>query len=83
MFCLKIKNYEKETIVFMFDNLGFHLEMLTLISIILLVIGAILGYGSNAISKKFIKNPTEKAALAVKLVGLAFVAAGVIIILTR
>lgn len=67
----------------MFDNLGIHLEIFTPLSILLLVIGAVLGYGSNYISKKFLKNPTEKASLIVKLVGLAFVVAGVILVLTR
>jgi uncharacterized membrane protein len=59
------------------------MEIFTPISIVLLVIGAVLGYGSNYISKKFFKNPTDKTSLVVKLVGLVFVIAGVILILTR
>jgi hypothetical protein len=64
-------------------GLGLHTEILTPLSIIILVIGAILGYGGKYLLKKFMKNPTEKAVLVVKLVGLAFVAVGVILIFTR
>lgn len=64
-------------------NLGFHVEIFTLLSVILLVAGAVLGYGGNFIVRKIVKKPSEKAVLAVKLLGLALVAAGLIIIFTR
>lgn len=67
----------------MFGNLGFHTDIFTPISIVLLIIGAVLGYGGKYIVGKVAKNPSDKAAVAVKLIGLTLVAAGAIIIFTR
>lgn len=67
----------------LFKNIGFHTELLTPLSVILLVIGGILGYGSKPIAGLIYKKPSGKSILAVKLMGVAIVITGMILIFTR
>lgn len=67
----------------MFNNLGLHTELLTPVSVLLLVVGAVLGYGSKTLISIVVKNPSEKVILITKLVGLVLVITGVILIFRR
>jgi hypothetical protein len=64
----------------MFNNIGLNTKIFTPVTLVLLVLGAVLGYGGKFILTKIYKNPSDKAVLTVKLIGLALVLAGVIII---
>lgn len=58
----------------MFNNLGLHTEIFTPLSIVLMVIGAILVYGAKLILHKiYKKEPTMKALIILKTVGLILV----------
>ncbi|MDI6618796.1 MAG: hypothetical protein QME45_09010 [Clostridiales bacterium] len=64
-------------------DIGLHFEIFSILSIIFLVAGAVLGYASRAVLSVFIKKPSDKAVLAAKLSGLILVIAGMLIIFTR
>lgn len=63
----------------MFD-LRLHTEILNPLSILLMVLGAILGYGGGWIIKIFNKNASEKYVLLVKFAGLLIAAIGILLI---
>jgi hypothetical protein len=67
----------------MFNNIGFHTEIFTPLSIILLVVGGVLGYGGKFVLAILNIKPTEKAVIIIKLIGLVMVISGIIIILKR
>lgn len=64
----------------MFKNIGFHTELLTPLSIILMVIGGILGYGGKFIAGLIYEKPSDKFILFIKVIGVAIVLAGMILI---
>lgn len=64
----------------MFNNLGLHTELLTPLSVVLLIVGGILGYGGKYIINLFYKKPSENAVLIVKFIGVALALAGMITI---
>lgn len=67
----------------MFRNIGFHTEVFTPLSLVLLVAGGILGYGARFILKILFKKTSGSAILAVKVIGLAIAAAGMILIFKK
>jgi hypothetical protein len=67
----------------LFDNIGLHTELLSPLSVALLVLGAILGYGGKFLLKLFNKKPSDKAVLIVKLIGFVIVLAGMFTIFRR
>lgn len=67
----------------MFNNIGFHTEVLTPVSIILLVIGGIIGYGGRSIAGLIYKKPSGKSILLIKVIRVVLVLAGMISIFIR
>lgn len=68
----------------MFDNLGPHFEIFSPLSVVLLILGAVLGYGAKYVLRIFKKeNPTEVEVLVLKMCGVVLVIGGLIIIFTR
>lgn len=63
----------------MFD-FGLHTEIFSPLSVVLLLLGAVLGYGGKSILGIFYKNPSDKAVLLIKLIGMLMAIAGVLII---
>lgn len=64
-------------------DIGLHTEIFTPLSIILLGLGAVLGYGGGKVVSLFNKNPSEKTVLIVRFIGVLLVAAGMIVIFIR
>lgn len=67
----------------LFKNIGFHTELLTPLSIILMVIGGILGYGGKFIAGLIFRKPSDKLVLFIKSIGVVIVLAGMILIFRR
>jgi hypothetical protein len=67
----------------MFKNIGLHFEIIDPVSIVLFLLGGILGYGGGFITKKIFKNPSEKTILLTKVIGLVLVVIGVLVIFRK
>lgn len=67
----------------MLKSLGLRTELITPVSIILLLVGAFLGYGSNFIVSKIFKSTSAKTMLFVKFIGLIVVFLGMLAIFSR
>jgi hypothetical protein len=67
----------------MLKNLGLHFEIFTPFTAVLLITGAVLGYGGKFILGILYEKPSEKAVLIVKVIGLVLALTGIIIIFVR
>lgn len=64
----------------MFNNLGLHLELISPLSAVLLIVGGVLGYGSKYILKLLKMDTSEMTVVSLKTVGLVLVIVGVLLI---
>lgn len=67
----------------MFNNLRLHTELLTPLSVTLLILGAVLGYGGEFILNLLYEKPSDKAVLIIKTAGVVVVLIGMITIFKR
>lgn len=67
----------------MFKNIGFHTELLTPLSVALMVVGGILGYGGKSIAHLIYEKPSDKFILFIKVIGVAIALTGMILIFRK